>query len=329
MTPELVAGPVQVRVPATSANLGPGFDTLGLALDLHDDIEARVAGRGLSIAVAGEGAGTVPRDESHFVVRAMRTGFEWLGVRPDGLIIDAVNRIPHARGLGSSAAAIVGGILLARALVVGGDVGLPDEELLRLAADLEGHPDNVAACLLGGLCVAWRDRAGARAVRVDVAVPIRPVVLVPGFESSTYAARGLLPLQVPHADAAWSAGRAALLVAALGGARGGPAALLEATDDRLHQPYRAPSMPASAALVATLRAAGTAAVVSGAGPSVLALARDQAEVARAVSMAPPGWRPLVLAVDERGGDVRSVRPRLSPDGPYGNTPPPPVVAEGE
>jgi homoserine kinase len=294
MTARFVDGSVSVRVPATSANLGPGFDALGLALTLHDDVRAEVTAGGLSIDVDGVGT-TVPRDESHLVVRAMRRAFDVLGGQPAGLGLQCVNRIPHGRGLGSSAAAIVAGTALARALVVDGDRALPDADLLALAAEIEGHPDNVAPCVLGGCTVAWTQGGRAQALRLDVADAVRPVVLVPPFESSTEAARRLLPATVPHADASYNAARSALLVAALTSA---PHALLAATDDRLHQRYRAPAMPASAELVAGLRAAGHAAVVSGAGPTVLVLARDETEAAAIT--APEGWRRELLDVERQG-----------------------------
>ena len=310
MTAEIDTGQVHARVPATSANLGPGFDALGLALDLHDDLVARAIGeRSLRIDVAGEGADTVPTDESHLVVRAMRAAFDRLGGQPTGIALQCVNRIPHGRGLGSSSAAIVAGVLLARGLVAGGVAALPDASVLQLAADLEGHPDNVAPCLLGGLCVAWSDNGVVAALRVPIKLAIRPVALVPPIPSSTQVARGLRPSQVPHADATRTAARAALLMAALAGAPGGASALLAATEDRLHQPYRAASMAESAALVADLRASGTAAVLSGAGPTVLVLARDDAEVARVIAATPPGWRALALAVDLRGAHVAPPRER--------------------
>jgi len=295
--PAFRAGPVHVRVPATSANLGPGFDALGLALDLHDDLVARVVDEGLTIDVAGEGE-DLARDESHLVVRALRTGFEVLGGQPPGLELSCANRIPHGRGLGSSAAAIIAGLLLARALVLGGDQALTDAAVLELADRLEGHPDNVAPALLGGLTVAWRDGAAVGALRLRCDERVRPVVLVPPFQASTETARGLLPATVAHADAAANAGRAALLVAALTTA---PQHLYAATEDRLHQAYREPAMPASIALVTALRAADLAAVVSGAGPTVLVLARDDAEVEQAVAAAPDRWRASVLSVAPRGG----------------------------
>ena len=261
--------PVRVRVPATSANLGPGFDALGLALSLYDDVEARVVPSGLHIDVSGEGAADVTdAEEAHLVIRAMRAAFDDLGSgQPPGIVLRCVNRIPHGRGLGSSAAAIVAGVLAARALA--GAMAGP-EEALPLANALEGHPDNVAPCLYGGLTIAWLAEppsGAARAVRLEPAAGITPVVLIAPEPVSTEAARGLLPARVPHADAARNAGRAALLVAALTTC---PEALLDATEDRLHQDYRARAMPATRDLVGRLRAAGVPAVVSGAGPSVLA-----------------------------------------------------------
>ncbi|PZG01238.1 homoserine kinase [Micromonospora deserti] len=262
------SGPVRVRVPATSANLGPGFDALGLALALHDDVAAEVTSPGVTVTVTGQGAGELPADDRHLVVRAMRAAFDALGGQPPGLAVECVNRIPQARGLGSSSAAIVAGVLLARALVNEGEQRLDDAGALRLAAEIEGHPDNVAPCLLGGFTLAWTEPAGARAVSLPVADGVRPTVFVPEERGLTATARAALPATVPHADAAFTAGRAALLVHAL---TTDPALLLPATVDRLHQDYRAPGMPGTAALVSALRAADVAAVVSGAGPTVLAL----------------------------------------------------------
>lgn len=271
---------MRVRVPATSANLGPGFDALGLALSLHDEVEARVSAGGLSIDVSGEGAAEVgAAGERHLVIRAMRAAFDDLGVgQPAGLALRCVNRIPHGRGLGSSAAAIVAGVLAARALA---GASLRAEDALPLASALEGHPDNVAPCLFGGLTIAWLadgtahgvpaaeggKAATARVIRLEPLAELRPVAFIAPEPVSTEVARGLLPASVPHGDAARNAGRAALLVAAL---TARPEALLDATEDLLHQDYRAPAMPATHELVRRLRAAGVPAVVSGAGPSVLA-----------------------------------------------------------
>ena len=297
-----VADAVQVQVPATSANLGPGFDALGLALDLCDDVSARITKAGLRVTVDGESSAEVARDESHLVVRAMRRAFDELGGQPAGLVLDCRNRIPQSRGLGSSAAAIVAGVLLARGLVTDGAQRLSDGDVLALTADIEGHPDNVAPCLLGGLTVAWLHDGAARAVRRDVDPAIVPVAFIPPFTSSTELARGLLPDSLSHGEAAFAAGRAALLVAAL---TGSPQALLDATEDRLHQSYRAPAMPDSWRLVGRLRARGHPAVISGAGPTVLVLARGQVEAEEVRAQTPHGWvsRPLEVA---RSGAIASV-----------------------
>ena len=302
----LVEGPVRVTVPATSANLGPGFDALGLALDLRDHLEAEVLPVGLVVEVEGAGSDSVPRDERHLVVRALRRGLAALGEEPGGLRLSCRNVIPHARGLGSSSAAIVGGLALARALTVDGRERLDDDRLFGLAAAIEGHPDNVAPALLGGFVISGRDdEEGERdgdffAVPAAVSERLSTVVLVPPDGVETEVARGLLPAQVTHADAAANAGRAALLVTALGQR---PDQLLRATRDLLHQSYRRPAMPASIDLVAELRRAGHPAIVSGAGPTVLVVhdALPGSPAAAAVlAHCPEGWTGLELAVDRRG-----------------------------
>jgi homoserine kinase len=304
-----VTGPVRVRVPATSANLGPAFDCAGLALTRHDVLEFEVAPSGLSVEVSGVGAGDLPTDESHLVVRAFRAACAELGWAPPGLRVVAENSIPQGRGMGSSAAAVVAGVVGAWALCP--DVGTIDQDaVLRLTTELEGHPDNVAPCLLGGATLSWMAPQGAHATRLDVDPSVVPVVLVPSGTLSTHLARGLLPDSVPHADAAHAAGRAALLVHAL---TREPALLLAATEDRLHQQQRTAAMPESLALVDRLRKRGLAAVISGAGPSVLVLARkrsaDGGEPTPAVDLqaigevAPPEWTVLPLAVDLDGARV--------------------------
>ncbi|MCX5204195.1 homoserine kinase [Streptomyces sp. NBC_00237] len=303
--PAFRAAAVRVRVPATSANLGPGFDAFGLAVGLYDDVVVRVADSGLHIDIAGEGAETLPRDERHLLVRAMRTAFDVLGGQPRGLEIVCANRIPHGRGLGSSSAAICAGIMAARAVTIGGDAKLDDEALLELATEIEGHPDNVAACLLGGFTLAWMDSGAARAIRMDPADSIVPVVFVPSTPVLTEAARGLLPRTVPHVDASVNAGRAALLVEAL---TRRPELLLPATEDRLHQDYRTPAMPESLALVARLRADGVPAVISGAGPTVLALAED-GTADKVVRMAGDGWAEARLNLDAVGACVLPLAPQ--------------------
>lgn len=297
--PAFRAAPVQVRVPATSANLGPGFDALGLALTLYDDVVVRVAESGLSVDIAGEGADRLRHDARHLVVKAMRATFRRLGGQPRGLEVVCANRIPHGRGLGSSAAAIVAGVLAARAITVGGDERLDDTAALALATQLEGHPDNVAACLFGGLTIAWTAASGPRAIRLDADPELAPVAFVPGSRSSTASARRMLPDCVPHADAASNAGRSALLVAALTRRTD---VLFDATEDRLHQQYRAPAMQRSADLLQRLRAEGVAAVMSGAGPGVLALTR-RPEAAAVAAMAKRGWTALPLEVEPAGAQA--------------------------
>jgi homoserine kinase len=299
--PMFRAAPTRVRVPATSANLGPGFDAFGLALGLYDDVVAQVSDEpGVRVDVHGEGAETVPRDHRHLVAKAMLRGFDALGGRPRGVDLVCANRIPHGRGLGSSAAAIVSGLVLARALVVGGEERLRDAALLELATAVEGHPDNVAACLYGGAVVAWTRSSGEIDVlRLAPAASLVAVVCVPSSSVPTRKARALLPETVPHADAAFNAARAALLVPAL---TTRPDLLLEATDDRLHQPYRRPAYPRTADLVAKLRAAGIAAAVSGAGPTVLALT-DAATAPSVWAFAGARFTTSVLEIDSEGARV--------------------------
>jgi homoserine kinase len=297
--PVLVPGPVEVSVPATSANLGPGFDALGLALDLRDRVTAEVVPEGLEISVAGEGADQVPTDETHLVYRAMCQAFEAMGCAVPGIRLHCENAIPHGRGLGSSSAAIVAGICAARGLVAGGSLLVDDDAVFSLAAVLEGHPDNVAPAMFGGFTVAWCDDDRYFATRVAVDPRVSLVVFVPPGALRTTVARGLLPEKVTHEDAAANAGRAALLVAALSRQ---PELLHPATEDLLHQPFRAPAMPDSLDLVRALRADGVPAVVSGAGPAVLAFT-DPGAQAELASRAPTGWDALPLAVDRRGAEV--------------------------
>lgn len=298
----LLRGPVRVRVPATSANLGPGFDSLGVALGLHDLVTVEVTDPhhpAVSLEVTGEGADEVPLDSSHLVHRAMARGFEAMDVPVPGVRMHCVNAIPHGRGLGSSSAAIVAGLAAARGLVDGGRERLPDDALFALAAELEGHPDNVAPAVYGGFTIAYRCRSAAggyAAVRLDVHPTLAFVAFVPGAVLETKVARSLLPSHVPHADAAHNAGRAALLVAAL---TARPERLMVATEDRLHQQYRAVAMPESAALVEQLRADGFAAVVSGAGPTVLAIVGAEA-ADEACRRGPDGWRAAALPLDREG-----------------------------
>lgn len=280
--------------PATSANLGPGFDSLGLALELADRVSAEVVASGTHVEVTGEGARELPRNDSHLVVSTMRTLFDRWSLPQPGLRVTCSNSIPQQRGLGSSAAAICAGVRLAAALVP--DVTLSELDALSLGTACEGHPDNVAACLLGGLTIAWLDDGVASAVRLDVASAITPVVFVPPTPLATHRARGALAATVPHRVAADNVARSALLVVAL---TRRPDLLLPATGDSLHQEARRSMMEPSLRLVDSLRAAGLAAVVSGAGPSVLALCTPP-QVAGALRHLPAGWRALRLAVAPRG-----------------------------
>ena len=312
-------GAVRVRVPATSANLGPGFDALGLALSLHDEVEAWVTESGLSIEVSGEGADLVGSDEAHLVVRAMRAAFAVTGGQPPGIGLRCVNRIPHGRGLGSSAAAIAAGLLAARALSGPGREKLPDASLFALASEIEGHPDNVAACLGGGLTIAWEAPDGPRMVRLQPLPSVTPVVCIAPSPVRTNVTRGLLPDVVGHRDAAANAGRSALLVAALTQPGTTPDVLFDATRDWLHQDYRAAAMPHTHALVRALRAAGLAAVVSGAGPSVLTLLdasenvdyrHDLDSLGSIVRETGIAWHTSPLDVERRG--ARVLRPESPP-----------------
>jgi homoserine kinase len=297
-TPD-AAGAVRVRVPATSANLGPAFDCAGLALTCHDVLEFSVTPSGLAVEISGMGEGELPTDESHLVVRAFRAACTELGWSPPGLRVVAANAIPQGRGMGSSAAAVVAGVLGAWSLC-------PDVEdidgnaVLRLVSDLEGHPDNVAACLLGGFTLAWTDGGAARAIRMDPAKSIVPVVFVPAKPLLTETARGLLPDSVPHVDAAFNASRSALLVEAM---TRRPELLLAATEDRLHQEYRAPAMTESVALMNRLRADGVPAVISGAGPTVMALPEGAEAAEKVALLAGAEWTANRLELDSSGASV--------------------------
>lgn len=294
----LLRDAIRVRVPATSANLGPAFDCAGLALGLHDELIAMASDdAGVLIEVDGEGEESLARDASHLVAVAMARMFEALGERPNGFVLRCTNAIPHGRGLGSSAAAIIGGLALARGMVEGGAERIDDHALLQIALTLESHPDNLAAALYGGFTIAWLDDAKqAHAVRRDVHPDISFVALVPPTQLLTSAARGALPADVPMTDAAFNIGRSALLVHAL---TQEPALLFEATQDRLHQEARRGVYTESMAAVDQLRATGVAAAISGAGPTVLAFA-DEADIADAI---PEGWLALGLRVAEHGAQV--------------------------
>lgn len=309
MTKTLPVGrSVVVEVPATTANLGPGFDTLGMALTIHDRLMARVVDTpGIRVDVHGVGEGEVPTDETNLIARSMIHAFESKKIPVPGIHLEAHNVIPHGRGLGSSGAAIVSGVMAAKGLLEG-ITEFSSSELLALATDMEGHPDNIAPSLFGGLTIAWMTDHGPKHKKLSVHRGVSLVVAVPDDASmSTQLARSLQPETVPHQDAIFNLSRSALLIAAL---IQSPELLFEATEDRLHQNYRASAMKDTDALLQKLRAKGYAAVVSGAGPSVLILCPDpgqRLDIAQVVDSHQGGsWTSHMLTVDERGATVEEV-----------------------
>jgi homoserine kinase len=284
---------LSVSIPATVANLGPGFDCMGLALELRNELTLETDVEP-AVVVHGEGAGEIPEDATNMVFRAVTYLAREVGGRLPSFRLESVNRIPLERGLGSSSAAVVGGLLLADRLL---GSGLARERLLEVAVDIEGHPDNVAACLWGGLTLAYLSDGGWRAESLQPSPSLRPVVLVPEDERViTEDARRVLPRQVPRDDAVFNVGRAALTVVAL---TGRPELLPEALKDRLHQPYRFPLMPASRALFGELRQAGFAVCVAGSGPSLLLFEQGDS---RLWDLG-PGWRVLPLSPAAEGAAV--------------------------
>jgi homoserine kinase len=301
-----VSRAVHARIPATSANLGPGFDALGLALALHNEVEVRAADR-TSVTVEGEGAGRLPTGDKNVVVRGLRMAYEAAGRKPEGWAVRCVNRIPAARGLGSSAAAWVGGIAAGAAFL---GEPLDRAALLRLAARAEGHPDNVAAAIYGGLTVAGGEGRAVVAVSVPVPRALVWVALTPEITSSTAEARAVLPLKVARADAVFNVQRVALLLASLQAGRFDT--LGAALDDRLHQPYRRRLFPWMPAVITAARDAGAlGSVLSGAGPSILAVAPGAAEsdavaaaMEKALARAGVAGSARALSVDMDGVAVR-------------------------
>ncbi|WP_026460724.1 homoserine kinase [Schaalia suimastitidis] len=296
---------VAVKVPATTANLGPGFDSMGMALDLWDEVSVHATAGTTEVVVEGEGAGIVASGEDNLIVRAVRLALDRVGAPQVGIRMRCMNRIPHSRGLGSSASAIVAGLSLARALV-GDPEALTLADILNLGNEMEGHPDNIAPAIFGGATIAWTEGAQARALRLAPPSAINPVAFIPDFELPTASARAALPTSIAHADAVFNVGRAALLAALLSQgntATSAPdthfhAALMAATQDRLHQEQRRTTMEPSLALVDWLRAAGLPAVVSGAGPTVLSLEPVSQAIRRDAQAA--GWRVLSLPVSPDG-----------------------------
>jgi homoserine kinase len=263
-----------VAVAASSANLGPGFDSLGLALGLYDEVIVETVESGLVVHVEGEGAGQVPLTSDHLVVQGILRGLQEAGVEAPGMVVRCRNAIPHQRGLGSSAAAVVGGLAVVNGLVAQVDRPvLTESQLIQLSSEFEGHPDNAAAAVLGGAVVSWTADDGKGGVEYSAAPlrlhpDIRLFPAIPQLRSSTAETRALLPEQVSHRDARFNLSRAALLVVAL---TERPDLLMAATEDVLHQPQRGAAQPESAAFLQLLRRHGIAAVLSGAGPAVIAL----------------------------------------------------------
>ena len=297
-----------VRVPATTANMGPGFDSFGMAFRYYDEVSVRPITGTTRVIVEGVGAETVPTDDNNLVVQALRAGLDAVGAPQAGFEMRCVNRIPHGGGMGSSASAAVAGLMLARGLISEPEA-LSDDRIFALATDFEGHPDNVAPAVFGGATVSWMNEETSEVGSVRLTPPddIHPVAFIPDFELRTAAARAALPATVPHGDASFNVARGALLAAVLSGnaqASGGVdlhSLLMEATRDRLHQEQRRAAMEPSLALVDWLRGAGFAAVVSGAGPTVLSLESVGADIRRDAAAA--GWRVVPMGVAPQGVQI--------------------------
>lgn len=258
---------VTAAIPATTANLGPGFDCMGLALDIHDTVSVQPAsGEADEIVIDGVGADTLPRDRTHLVLGTMRDLFERQGWQIGPLRLRCTNRIPHGQGLGSSASAIVAGLFVGKAFAQRAGYDVSGVDLLQIGSDIDGHPDNVAPCLNGGLNVSWDDDGRWGVAHLDPHPSIRAVLAIPSAVLSTAVARQLIPQTVPHEDAVRNSARAALCIHAF---TVDPSLLLPATEDFLHQRYRASAYQQSYDLVQRLRGAGIAAAISGAGPAVI------------------------------------------------------------
>ncbi len=288
-------------VAASSANLGPGFDSLGVALGRYDEIVVETVEHGIRVEVEGEGAGQIPTGADNLVAKALIAGLTEAGAEAPGLVLRCRNAIPQSRGLGSSASAVVIGLAAANGLVAQADLApLDDAQLIQLSSEFDGHPDNTSAAVLGGAVVAWTEfgQSGPRyaATRLTLDPRIRLFAAIPEVRSSTAETRVLLPEQVPHTDAGFNLSRAALLVVAL---TEHPELLMTATEDVLHQPQRAVAMPRSADYLHYLRGRGVPAVLSGAGPAVLAMTAGADLSAEAVEAgAAHGFAVAEVAVGE-------------------------------
>jgi len=302
---------VKVRVPASTANLGPGFDALGMALGLYNEVEVELAGHGLSLEITGEGAERLQAlGERNLVSRTVTQTLRHFGVPTEGLRVRMLNRIPLSRGLGSSSAAIMGGVAAAAALA---GVAAEPEALLDLALPFEGHPDNITPALLGGLTVATLVDGKVRCVKLPVPAGLLAVAVIPEFHLSTALARKALPPTVPRTDAVFNVGRVALLLAAMQASR--LDLLREAARDRLHQPYRAPLVPGmSEVLEEGERAGALACFLSGAGPTLLALVQGGGDAVGArmaacwKAQAGVTARALTLPIEREGLRVEEEQP---------------------
>ncbi|MBA3432256.1 MAG: homoserine kinase [Actinobacteria bacterium] len=299
---------MRVRVPATVANLGPGFDAVGAALRMHLEIDIEPLNNSIQLVVEGEGAERLARDDSNLVIRSMNAFFDHAGRRPPGYALRVNNPIPLQAGLGSSAAAIVGGLIAAR-MITGRSV--TQGKLVELATEIDGHPDNVLPALLGGLVISYRDGRGElRYLRLVPSDRLVPLLAVPAAGFPTASARKVLPATVPFADAQFNAARASLLVGALSSGAGSDV-LEEAMMDRLHEPPRLALMPESAAVQEELRAAGLPVALAGAGPSLLVVvprpeASTRAEQVRRICRARrSGWRVFVSEWEQDGALAHS------------------------
>jgi homoserine kinase len=295
---------ITVEVPATSANLGPGFDCFGLALDWRERVNLAVIEHGYQLEVSGEGAAELPRDESHLIIRSALVGLADLGAQAPGLWLGCRNTIPHGRGLGSSSGAIVAGLVAAAGLA---DAKVGPDWLLGHATAIEGHPDNVAAAIYGGFVLAYEARSGVTVAQGRVDAAIGAALFIPQTSLATEAARGLLPDTVPHIDAAANSGRAALLVHAMASE---PQLLYDATCDWLHQGYREAAMPRSYELMKSLRGQGLAAMISGAGPSVLVLG-SQTDLAVLQDQHVPGF---AVRLSRIGSAASIIEPNIAQHG---------------
>jgi homoserine kinase len=305
----------KIKVPATSANLGPGFDCAGIAVGLYDELEIRTTGAGFSAEIEGEGHNYLPTDARHLIITHIRERLSQLGWHLPGLKLKAINRIPHSRGLGSSAAAHIAAALAVKALLPP-DCDITSDHLLQWASEAEGHPDNVAPAVYGGLTFSWHEPAETgktyRSLKLIPHSQITPVVAIPAKPLSTAAARTLLPSTVPYREAVANASRAALLAPAM---TTNPEMLLAATEDWLHQQYRAPSMPETLEHVDALRAEGHAAVVSGAGPTLCVFAADTHEsdvvvtkLRQRAAKSSQHWDIRILPIATEGATIEVFRP---------------------